>query len=81
MDEPFSKLNGRHSPSLKKAEEGSKEKRPTKICRVCTARGVRTSGGLKLKKLFMCAILVRPIQDCILISVLMTQIELFCRVI
>ena len=54
MDETFSKLNGRHSPSLKKAEEGSKEKRPTKICRVCTARGVRTSGGLKLKTVYVC---------------------------
>ena len=43
MDDSVSRLPGRHFPSLKVAQPGSKDKRPAKACRVCSAKGKRTN--------------------------------------
>ena len=49
-DDTFSRLTGRHFPGIKKtAKVGSKDRRPTKICRVYYSRGVRTDKGKPLK--------------------------------
>ena len=50
MDDSVSRLSGRHFPSLKVAQPGSKDKRPAKACRVCSAKGKRTNKGEYVKK-------------------------------
>ena len=54
MDDSVSRLSGRHFPSLKVAQPGSKDKRPAKACRVCSAKGKRTNKGEYVKKTYVC---------------------------
>lgn len=48
------RLTGRHFPSVKQAAEGAADQRPSKNCRVCYARGIRTNKGKPLKTVYIC---------------------------
>ena len=48
------RLTGRHFPMKKKPNPGTKDPNPTKNCRVCYARGVKTNKGAPLKTVFVC---------------------------
>ena len=54
MDDSVSRLSGRHFPSLKVAQPGSKDKRPAKACRVCSAKAKRTNKGEYVKTPYVC---------------------------
>ena len=53
-DDSIARLTGRHFPSLKAPTEGAKDKRPTKKCRVCYAKGKRSDKGHVLKTVYVC---------------------------
>ena len=53
-DDTYVRLTGRHFLAMKKAKENAKDQRPTKECRVCSARGKRTDKGKKLKTVYIC---------------------------
>ena len=54
-DDTLQRLTVRHFPGIKKpGKVGSKDPRPTKICRVCYSRGVRTDKGKPLKTVHIC---------------------------
>ena len=54
-DDTLQWLTVRHFPGIKKPGKiGSKDPRPTKICRVCYSRGVRTDKGKPLKTVHIC---------------------------
>jgi len=52
--EDFLRLTGRHFPAMKEANEGAKNKHPTKICRVCYSQGKQTAKGLPLRTAYVC---------------------------
>lgn len=54
IDETVERLTGRHFPSLKIAPPGAKDQRPSKRCRVCYARGIRSDKGHPLKTVYIC---------------------------
>ena len=54
MGDSVSRLLGRHFPSLKVAQPGSKDKRPAKACRVCSAKGKCTNKGEYVKTTYVC---------------------------
>ena len=54
FDETLSRLTGRHFPGVKKPEPGAKNLRPTKPCRVCSARKIKTLKGKPLKTTTIC---------------------------
>jgi len=55
------RLTGRHFVSVKKALPDAKDQRPTKRCRVCYARGLRTANGTPIKTIYICkACLLEP---------------------
>lgn len=53
-DDNMTRLVGRHFPSLKQAGNNAANKRPTKSCRVCSAKGKRTAKGDYLKTTYVC---------------------------
>jgi len=53
-DETVTRLTGRHFPGLLKPQEGAKDQRPSKRCRVCYKRGIRTDKGIALKTRYIC---------------------------
>nr|XP_047131871.1 piggyBac transposable element-derived protein 4-like [Hydra vulgaris] len=54
LDDTLSRLTGRHFPSLKVASPDAKEKRPTKRCRVCYAKGKLSAKCQPLKTTYVC---------------------------
>ena len=48
------RLTERHFPVQKKPTEGTKDKHPTKECRVCRARKIRTPSGGIIKTTYLC---------------------------
>ena len=66
FDETYSRLTGRHFPDVKKAAPGAKDQRPTKMCRVCSARRIQTIKGKPMKTIYIFAKLVLHSQDFIL---------------
>ena len=50
----YARLTERHFPSVKQAAPNAKDQRPTKPCRVCHARGVRTDRGKAIKTIYVC---------------------------
>ena len=55
MDETITRLTGRDFPSIKSASAGAKNLWPTKPCRVCSARHIKTSSGKPIKTVYICA--------------------------
>lgn len=53
-DDVIHRLTGRHFPAVQKPTEGAKDKHPTKICRVCYARKIRTKKGDPVKTVHIC---------------------------
>ena len=53
-DDSYYRLTGHHFPEIKKAADGSRNKRPTKPCRVCYARHIQTDKGKPLKTIYIC---------------------------
>ena len=52
IDDTVSRLSGRHCLSIKKAAENAIDKRRSKACCVCSAKGKRTAKGGYLKTKF-----------------------------
>ena len=52
-DNIIQRLSGRHFPHIKKAKAGALDQRPSKPCRVCSARGIRTAKGKYLKSVYI----------------------------
>ena len=48
------RLTGQHFPEQRKADENAKDKRPSKKCRVCYAKGIRSNKGQPLKTVYIC---------------------------
>ena len=48
------RLTGRHFPFQKMPQEGSKDPRPTKKCRVCYTKGIKTKKGGPVKTAYVC---------------------------
>ena len=48
------RLTGQHFPEQRKADENAKDKRPSKKCRVCYAKGFRSNKGQPLKTVYIC---------------------------
>lgn len=55
LREDITRLSARHFPSTKVAAHDATDKRPSKVCRVCYAKGKRTDKGHKLKTTYVCA--------------------------
>jgi hypothetical protein len=53
-NDTVSRLTGRHFPMKKKADPHSKDQSPSKNCRVCYARGVKTNKGAPVKTVHVC---------------------------
>ena len=53
-DDTFAWLSGRHFIDVKKPQPGSIDQRPSKECRVCRARGKRTTKGGYVKTIYIC---------------------------
>ena len=54
QDDSYTRLTGRHFPSIKKAAPDANDQRPTKPCRVCTAQKQKTLKGKALKTIYIC---------------------------
>ena len=54
-DENHIRLTGRHFPMVKPALPGASNKNPAKICKVCYAKGKRTSRNHPMKTTYVCA--------------------------
>ena len=54
LDDTISRLTDRHFPSLKVASPDAKDKRPTKRCRECYARGKLSTKCQPLKTTYVC---------------------------
>ena len=52
--EDFVRLTGRHFPKLKQPTDGALNQHPSKICKVCYAKGLRTNKGHPLRTTFVC---------------------------
>ena len=52
--EVYSRLTGRHFPTQKKASDGASGSRPTKMCKVCCARGIRLPKGGRIRTVWIC---------------------------
>jgi hypothetical protein len=48
------RLTGRHWPAKKKSNPGTVDQSPSKDCRVCYAKGLRTPKGKPLKTVWIC---------------------------
>ena len=70
IDENVERLSGRHFPSVKAAPPGAKDKRPSKRCRVCYSRGIRSDKGHPLKTVYICRFLPFRTRDYIQKNVL-----------
>ena len=54
VNDDVSRLTGRHFAKVKVAKQGAKDKKPSKMCRVCSARGIRTEKGKYMKTVYVC---------------------------
>ena len=52
--EVFTRLSGRHFPAQKKPGDNATSTRPTKVCKVCYARGIRLPKGGKVRTVWIC---------------------------
>ena len=52
--EDFFRLTGRHFPKLKQPTVGASNQHPSKVCKVCYAKGLRTNKGHPLRTTFVC---------------------------
>ena len=48
------RLTGRHFPSQKVPQEGSKDPRPTRKCRIRSAKGIKMKEGRPMKTVYVC---------------------------
>ena len=53
-DDTHAHLTGRHFPQVKKAASDASDQWPTKQCRVCNTRGLRTKNSKPLKTIYIC---------------------------
>lgn len=55
LGEDYLRLTRRHFPAMKQPSATASNKHPTKVCKVCYARGIRTAKGLPVRTTYVCA--------------------------
>ena len=54
LDDNIHQLNGKHFPVTRQPAGDTKDKRPSKICRVCYAQNIKTKKGQPVKTVHIC---------------------------